>query len=171
MVNTVYWFRKALRLHDNPSLVKAIEGSAHVHPVFCLDPHFTSGGYVGANRMNFLLETLTDLDESLTKMGSRLIVLQGAPGVELKKCFEAWGIQRLAFESDTEPYAVTRDKAIVDMAKAAGLEVVTQVGGISQPPAAVFLLALITLVALRMSLTSDSFHHRLDTLCATQKCS
>jgi chorismate mutase len=36
MVNTLYWFRKALRLHDNPSLVRALQDASHVTPVFCL---------------------------------------------------------------------------------------------------------------------------------------
>ena len=42
MVKTVYWFRKALRLHDNPALVKAIQGSSHVHPVPPQKPHLSS---------------------------------------------------------------------------------------------------------------------------------
>ena len=29
MVNTLYWFRKALRLHDNPSLVRALQDASH----------------------------------------------------------------------------------------------------------------------------------------------
>lgn len=35
----VYWFRKALRLHDNPSLLKAIESSSSkssLAPIFIL---------------------------------------------------------------------------------------------------------------------------------------
>jgi len=42
MVKTVYWFRKALRLHDNPALVKAIQGSSHVHPVPPQKPYLSS---------------------------------------------------------------------------------------------------------------------------------
>ena len=37
-------FRKALRLHDNPSLVRALQNASHVTPIFCLDPWFVKGG-------------------------------------------------------------------------------------------------------------------------------
>ena len=56
VATTVFWFRKGLRLHDNPALCEAIRGSSHVVPLFCLDPWFVRSGRVGANRMNFLLE-------------------------------------------------------------------------------------------------------------------
>lgn len=55
-MRTVFWFRKGLRLHDNPALVAALEGCTTLYPVFCLDPWFVSSGKVGTNRMRFLLE-------------------------------------------------------------------------------------------------------------------
>ena len=99
----LYWFRKALRLHDNPSLVAALEGSTTtLYPVFCLDPHFVKSGRVGFNRMRFLLETLADLDCSLRSRNSRLVVLQGAPAEVLPHAFAQWNVKRLAYEIDTE---------------------------------------------------------------------
>ena len=35
---SILWFRKGLRVHDNPALVKACEGASAVQPVFVLDP-------------------------------------------------------------------------------------------------------------------------------------
>ena len=93
MVNTIYWFRKALRLHDNPSLVQALQNASHVTPVFCLDPWFVKSGSVGANRMQFLLESLEDLDTRLGKLDSRLLVLQGNPLEELPRIFNKEGYQ------------------------------------------------------------------------------
>ena len=86
MTRTLYWFRKALRVHDNPSFVNAIENSSTVDPVFCIDPWFVRSGRVGVNRMQFLLESLSDLDENLQKIGSRLIILQGNPVEEIPRC-------------------------------------------------------------------------------------
>ena len=34
---TALWLRKGLRLHDNPALVAAIQGSTHLVPIFCAD--------------------------------------------------------------------------------------------------------------------------------------
>ena len=128
MVNTIYWFRKALRLHDNPSLVQALQNASHVTPVFCLDPWFVKSGSVGANRMQFLLESLEDLDTRLGKLDSRLLVLQGNPLEELPRIFKAWDIQRLAFEHCTEPYGRERDASIRKLCDAHGVEVVTAIG-------------------------------------------
>jgi cryptochrome len=85
MVHTVYWFRKALRVHDNPSLIKSIVSATNLDPIFCLDPWFVKSGKVGVNRMGFLLESLTDLDQKLRKVGSKLIVVHGNPVEELPK--------------------------------------------------------------------------------------
>ena len=45
--------------------------------------------------MQFLLESLSDLDARLGKLDSRLLVLQGNPVDELPRVFKAWGIKRL----------------------------------------------------------------------------
>lgn len=43
---------------------------------------------VGVNRMQFLLESLSDLDASLRARGSRLLVLRGTPQDILPKVFK-----------------------------------------------------------------------------------
>jgi hypothetical protein len=85
MTHTVYWFRKALRIHDNPSLVKSIKSTTNLDPIFCLDPWFVKSGRVGVNRMSFLLEALTDLDQNLRKVGSKLLIVHGNPVEEIPK--------------------------------------------------------------------------------------
>ena len=78
-LSTVWWLRKGLRLHDNPALLDALDGQPScVHPLFVLEPHFLRPERVGAARLRFLLQTLEDLDCSLRKRNSRLIVLRGA---------------------------------------------------------------------------------------------
>ena len=80
-MHTVCWFRKGLRLHDNPALLEALDGGGRVMPVFVLDPHFMKPQNVGNTRMNFLLQSLADLDAGLRARSSRLIVLHGATPV------------------------------------------------------------------------------------------
>jgi len=127
-MSTLLWLRKSLRLHDNPALCAAIEGSTHLFPVFCLDPWFVQSGRVGTNRMNFLLESLHDLDASLRALNSRLIVLQGDPRDELPRVWREWKVERLAFEIDTEEYAKARDDEISRLAQSMGVQVVTRWG-------------------------------------------
>ncbi|XP_076320919.1 (6-4)-photolyase isoform X2 [Tachypleus tridentatus] len=70
----VHWFRKGLRLHDNPGLMKAVEKCEHFRPIFILDPWFVKNMRVGPNRWRFLLQSLKDLDNSLKKLHSRLVM-------------------------------------------------------------------------------------------------
>jgi deoxyribodipyrimidine photolyase len=43
----VCWFRKGLRVHDNPALARAVahtmESGGVVYPLFIVDPHFGPG--------------------------------------------------------------------------------------------------------------------------------
>jgi deoxyribodipyrimidine photolyase len=47
----------------------------------------------------------SDLDSSLRAVGSRLFVVRGDPVEELPRLLTEWKVDRLTFESDTEPYA------------------------------------------------------------------
>uniref|UniRef100_A0A7S0KZH7 Photolyase/cryptochrome alpha/beta domain-containing protein n=1 Tax=Coccolithus braarudii TaxID=221442 RepID=A0A7S0KZH7_9EUKA len=71
---------------------------------------------------------MQDLDESLRALNSRLILLRGKPQDELPLAFERWGINRMAYEVDIEPYAKTRDAAIDQLACKAGVQVLQKVG-------------------------------------------
>ncbi|KAK7491461.1 hypothetical protein BaRGS_00017290 [Batillaria attramentaria] len=123
---SIHWFRKGLRLHDNPALLAACENACQLYPVFFLDPYFVKGSsyHVGINRWRFLLESLQDLDNSLQKFNSRLYVVRGNPQEMLPKLFKRWEITKLTFEVDTEPYARQRDSAVEQLAKSHDVETV-----------------------------------------------
>ena len=108
----IHWFRKGLRLHDNPSLLDACAQAQHVYPVFVIDPYFAKPEIVGINRYNFLLQSLVDLDKSLKEIGSRLYVARGKPEEQIPLLMTQFGSNLLTFEKDTEPYAQKRDAAI-----------------------------------------------------------
>uniref|UniRef100_A0A7S3R4Y9 Photolyase/cryptochrome alpha/beta domain-containing protein n=1 Tax=Dunaliella tertiolecta TaxID=3047 RepID=A0A7S3R4Y9_DUNTE len=122
---SILWFRKGLRLHDNPALRDACTGSAAVFPIFIIDPYFLqkSNNKVGVNRYQFLLESLSDLNSSLTSLGSQLLVLRGTPEEVIPRVLRDWSIKKLCYEIDTEPYAKARDARVDDMAREAGVEV------------------------------------------------
>ena len=87
VVTTMHWFRKGLRLHDNPGLSHALtlaknsigEGGGQVYPVFIVDPNSYQLMKCSVNRAMFLLECVRDLDDSLKERGSRLYVITGNP--------------------------------------------------------------------------------------------
>ncbi|WP_459806161.1 deoxyribodipyrimidine photo-lyase, partial [Herbidospora sp. RD11066] len=84
----MHWFRKDLRLHDNPSLCESLVNCRTFRAVYILDPVSAKAAKVSANRWKFLLECLTDLDKSLRKCGSRLHVIRGQPTYVLPKLFQ-----------------------------------------------------------------------------------
>ena len=120
---TMHWFRKDLRLHDNGALRAGLEGSRAFYGVYVLDVEGLRAGKVSANRWNFLLECLEDLDKSLRKIGSRLFVVRGRATQALPKLMKEWGVTQLTFEADSEAIGVQRDAVVQHMAEAAGVEV------------------------------------------------
>ncbi|KAF6722075.1 Cryptochrome-2 [Oryzias melastigma] len=126
VVNSVHWFRKGLRLHDNPALQEALNGADTVRCVYILDPWFAGAANVGINRWRFLLEALEDLDCSLKKLNSRLFVVRGQPTEVFPRLFKEWNVTRLTFEYDPEPYGKERDGAIIKMAQEFGVETVVR---------------------------------------------
>ena len=86
MKTSVVWFRKSLRLHDNPALTAACENENidSILPLYIFDPDMLGENYQkwSPNRLRFLIESLSDLDHHLSsKYGSRLFILQGNPDV------------------------------------------------------------------------------------------
>ncbi|NWQ89435.1 CRY1 protein, partial [Burhinus bistriatus] len=122
--SSIHWFRKGLRLHDNPALLAAATDCCRLHPLFILDP---SSSRAGTNARRFLLNALLDLDGNLREMGSRLFVVQGCPEEVFPHLFRAWGTTRLTFEVDTEPPAHQRDTAVAKLAAQHGVEVIQKV--------------------------------------------
>ncbi|XP_047196095.1 cryptochrome-1 [Hippoglossus stenolepis] len=121
--NSIHWFRKGLRLHDNPALQEAVRGADTVRCVYFLDPWFAGSSNVGVNRWRFLLQCLEDLDANLRKLNSRLFVIRGQPANVFPRLFKEWKISRLTFEYDSEPFGKERDAAIKKLAMEAGVEV------------------------------------------------
>ncbi|XP_044730764.1 cryptochrome-1-like isoform X2 [Chrysoperla carnea] len=123
----VHWFRKGLRLHDNPSLREGLVGATTFRCVFILDPWFAGSSNVGINKWRFLLQCLEDLDRSLRKLNSRLFVIRGQPADALPKLFKEWGTTSLTFEEDPEPYGRVRDENITALCNELGISVVQRV--------------------------------------------
>lgn len=100
MRTSIVWFKTDLRLHDNETLVKAIEQSDEIIPVYCFDQsHYTTTEFgfnkTGKFKTQFLLESLKDLDKNLRAIGSGLIIVRGKPEYELYKIAQKYNAQKL----------------------------------------------------------------------------
>lgn len=85
----IVWFRQDLRLHDNEALQDALAQAFEVIPVYVFDWRFfrepTAYGFpkTGPFRAKFILESVIDLQRSLKKLGSDLVIRIGRPEEEI----------------------------------------------------------------------------------------
>jgi cryptochrome len=114
---SIYWFRNALRFHDNPSLLHATTQSARLLPLYIIDPSDpfaqTPGRPAGCIRANFVLETLVEMDRKLQDMGSQLFVLQGDPSVVLPDLCQVVHATNLYYERDPAAPVRTCDSKVL----------------------------------------------------------
>ncbi|MFM2127939.1 MAG: hypothetical protein RIQ86_452, partial [Actinomycetota bacterium] len=98
------WFRRDLRLGDNPALLAAIENSDEIVPLFILDPKLIK--QAGNKRLAYLANSLRSLDESL---GGKLHIVAGDQ-VEVLKGYNAAEVH---ISKEYEPYGAARDQRVV----------------------------------------------------------
>ena len=98
---SVYWFRNALRLHDNPSLTEACAKSSHLLPLYIIDPAEpfaqTRGRRAGAIRANFILESIHDL---VGRQNVNMLVAVGDPKLVLPSIMRLTNCNHLFYEQD-----------------------------------------------------------------------
>ena len=69
----ILWFRRDLRLSDQPALAAAVESGAPISPLYILDDDTPKHRKMGAASRWWLHHSLKALDADLQKLGSRLI--------------------------------------------------------------------------------------------------
>ena len=121
---TVHWFRRDLRLSDNPALLAAVEraraeGDGRVTPLFVLDPVLWDPA--GDVRRAALVASLTSLSESL---GGRLLVRSGRPESVVAEVARSVGAREVHVASDFAPYGAARDGRVETALSGAGAELV-----------------------------------------------
>jgi len=117
------WFRRDLRVRDHPALRAALARHDHVVPVFCLDDRLLHGRFASGPRTQFLLESLADLDRSLTALGGGLVIRRGRPEQEVPDLARAVGASEAHVTAEVTPYGRKRDGAAFAALRAAGVEV------------------------------------------------
>lgn len=82
----VLWFRNDLRLHDNESLVEAVNDAGLILPIYIFDERLFGGrtrqfGFpkTGNHRARFIIEAVQDLRAQLRQRGADLLVRVGKP--------------------------------------------------------------------------------------------
>ena len=101
-----------LRVHDHPALAAAAEAAEHVTPLFVLDDGILGAEPAGQNRLAFLREALADLDRSLRKLGSGLVVRRGDVVAETVRLARSIGASVVFASEDVSSYARRRERRL-----------------------------------------------------------
>src|SRR4051794_19272885 len=102
----VIWFRRDLRVHDQPTFLAA-GGAAHALALFVLDPALLDPS--GAARRTVLYRCLRELDE---KLGGRLLVVRGDPADVVPRIAAAVDARQVHVAADFGPYGRARHEAV-----------------------------------------------------------
>ena len=113
-MRTLVWFRgKDLRLADHLPLLDAIR-QGEVVPLFVVDPFFFAPERARElpSRMQFLVDSLTELAASIAARGSRLLLVGGKSVLVVPEVARAVGADRVVAHRWSEPFGVERDRRI-----------------------------------------------------------
>ncbi len=108
------WFRgKDLRLADHAPLRSAID-QGDVLPLFVLDPFFFAPERARElpHRMQFLLESLAELEQNVAARGSTLLIARGPSTDIVPELAREWRVDRVVAERWSEPFGRVRDERI-----------------------------------------------------------
>ncbi|HVT65503.1 MAG TPA: deoxyribodipyrimidine photo-lyase [Mycobacteriales bacterium] len=135
MTTAVVLFTRDLRLHDNPALHAAVNGADEIVPLFVVDEVIAGGRFTNPNRAAFLADCLRDLDESLRKRDTRLVVRHGDPVVETCSVVQAVGAASVHVAEDYSRYGMRRERRLRDAL--GSVELITHASHAAVPPGSV----------------------------------
>jgi Deoxyribodipyrimidine photolyase len=118
MTTALLWFRRDLRLADNPALRTALAQCERVIPLYIDTPEASDDG---AAARWWLHHSLAALDESLQQKGSRLLRRRGDALEVLRAVARESGATAVYWNRLYEPAAIARDRTIKEALHADGL--------------------------------------------------
>ena len=118
---SILWFRRDLRLTDNPALADALATSSTVIPVYVHDPQAEGPWAAGAASRWWLAHSLRALAGQLEGLGSRLVIRRGAALETLTALASETGAASVHWNRLYEPAIVARDKQVKHGLGEAGL--------------------------------------------------
>jgi len=110
--SSIFIFTRDLRLYDNTSLSLALKESQLIIPIFIFNPRQLndSNKYKSNNCIQFMCESLDELDEMLQKKGSRLYFFYGEPEIIIESLIKKYDqIESVYINMDYTPFAKKRD--------------------------------------------------------------
>ncbi|XP_068641676.1 cryptochrome-1-like isoform X1 [Aristolochia californica] len=118
---SIVWFRRDLRVEDNPALAAGVRAGAVV-AVFIWAPEEEGHYYPGRVSRWWLKQSLQHLDSSLRSLGTALITKRSTDSVSsLVDIVKATGATQLFFNHLYDPISLTRDHRVKEVLTAEGV--------------------------------------------------
>jgi len=118
--NSLVWFRRDLRLDDHAALHHALLSSRRVVAVFVFDTDLLDGLPPDDRRVQFIHDSVRELDARLRKSGGYLIVRHGRAAQEIPALAAEFDAESVFANHDYEPQAIARDRAVAQALRQAG---------------------------------------------------
>ena len=123
MSHAIVWFRRDLRLQDNPALHHAVAQGYQIIPIYIYAPEEETPWPSGHASRWWLHHSLQALDMALRAKHSRLLFFQGCSLPILQKLVEATQAKAIYWNRLSEPAIITRDKTIKTALRSQGITV------------------------------------------------
>ena len=122
MKTAILWFRRDLRLADNPALHLALREAERLVPVYIWAPDEEGAWAPGGASRWWLHHSLADLAGELEKRGCPLVIRSGDSLAELRKLARETGATGVYWNRLYEPAVIARDSRIKEALRADGLD-------------------------------------------------
>ena len=107
------WFRRDLRVDDNAALYHALRACRQLLCVFVFDRAILDALPRADRRVEFIRESLVELETELRALGGGLIVRHAVAEDEIAPLARALEVQAVFANRDDEPEALTRDAKVL----------------------------------------------------------
>jgi deoxyribodipyrimidine photo-lyase len=123
--NGLFIFRRDLRVIDNNGLNLANSKCKRIYPVFIFTPEQVTGAnkFKSDNAVQFMIETLQDLETQINKMGGKLLCFYGHNVPIVSYLIKSLDINAVFFNADYSPYAIHRELSIIQLCDKMGVPV------------------------------------------------
>jgi len=123
--NGLFIFRRDLRVIDNIGLNLANSKCKRIYPVFIFTPEQVTSAnkFKSDNAVQFMIETLQDLETQINKMGGKLLCFYGHNVPIVSYLIKALDINAVCFNADYSPYAIQRESSIIQLCDKMGVAI------------------------------------------------
>ena len=106
-------------MEDNSGLIRALNTSKEVIPIFILDQNLLNNKNISSNSKQFLQESIVDLIHQFAGIKSKLFLFYGKPEIVVNNLLSNRGlnITKVVMNRDYTPYSKIRDNKILEICR------------------------------------------------------